>query len=256
MARQRSYGIGEVARISGVTVRTLHHYDDIGLLVPAQRTDAGYRRYDDADLLRLQEILLGREQGLSLEDIRTALDDPHHDRRQALREHRRRLIERARRTDAMVRAVDTALAMLEGDEGGSMSGHDFFNGFNPAQYEDEAKERWGETDAYRESAKRTKRYGPSQWGEIKDEQAAIYADALAALQAGVAADAPEAMAIAERHRRSIERWFYPCSTEMHTGLADLWEADERYAASMDAHGAGITAFLAAAVRANARQHAA
>lgn len=253
MARRTTYGIGDVARLSGVTVRTLHHYDDIGLLVPAQRTDAGYRRYDDADLLRLQEILLGREQGLSLEDIRRLLDDPHHDRRRTLREHRRRLVERARRTDEMVRAVDAALAMLEGDEGGSMSGHELFNGFDPAQYEAEAEERWGGTDAYRESAKRAKRYGPAEWGQIKDEQAGIYADARAALQAGVATDAPEAMDIAERHRRSIERWFYPCSTEMHLGLADMWEADERFAATMDARGAGMTAFLAAAVRANARR---
>ncbi len=253
MARQRTYQVSEVARITGISVRALHHYDAIGLLVPKQRTDAGYRVYDQDDLLRLQQVLIGREQGLALEAIRRSLDDPRFDRTQALRAQKRQLQERARRTDDMIRAVEAALAMLERGQGGTMDMQQLFAGFDPSAYEAEAEERWGDTDAYRESAKRAKRYGTDDWRQIKEEQDAIYADAAHALQSGNAPDSAAAMDVAERHRRSIERWFYPCSTDMHVNLAEMWEADARFAKNIDAHGAGLTPFLAAAVRANARR---
>ncbi len=255
MARPRTYQVSEVARITGISVRALHHYDAIGLLVPKHRTEAGYRVYDQDDLLRLQHVLIGREQGLALEAIRRSLDDPSFDRAQALQAQKRQLQAHARRTDAMIRAVEAALAMIEEDQGGTMDVRQLFDGFDPAAYEAEAEERWGDTDPYRESAKRTKRYGIDDWRQIKDEQDAIYADAAGALQAGSAPDSVEAMDVAERHRVSIERWFYPCSPEMHTNLAEMWEADARFAENIDQHGAGLTRFLAAAVRANARRQA-
>lgn len=253
MAERRTYLVSEVARIAGVSVRTLHHYDDIGLLVPKARTEAGYRVYGDDDLLRLQQVLLGRELGLALEEIRRSLDDPGFDHRQALLAQRRQLQARARRADEMIRAVDAALAMLGDGSGGSMDAKQLFDGFDPAQHEAEVQERWGDTDAYRESARRSKRYGPEEWRRIRDEQAAIYTDAAAALRAGHAPESAEAMDVAERHRQSIERWFYPCGPAMHMNLADLWQADARFAESIDAHAAGLTPFLAAAVRANAQR---
>ena len=103
--------------MAGVSVRTLHHYDSIGLLVPRIRTDAGYRLYTDADLLRLQQILIGRELGLSLEEIRRSLDDPGFDRRIALIDQRARLRERVQQTEAMIRAIDAALAALDDGQG-------------------------------------------------------------------------------------------------------------------------------------------
>jgi len=253
METRRTYQVSEVARIAGVSVRTLHHYDEIGLLVPQARTEAGYRVYGDADLMRLQQILIGRERGLSLEEIRRSLDDPRFDHRQALLAQKRQLQANARRTDAMIRAVDAALAVLDEGQGDTMDMQELFDGFDPATYEAEAQERWGDTDAYRELAKRTKRYGQAEWSQIRDEHAAIYADAVAAQQAGTAPDAEMVMDIAERHRDSISRWFYPCSPTLHAGLADMWEADQRFADSIDRFGAGLTAFLATAVRANARR---
>jgi len=252
MAQRHGYQVSDVARLTGVSVRALHHYDDIRLLVPKTRTEAGYRVYDEDDLLRLQQILLGRELGLALEEIRRSLDDPGFDHRQALLTQRRQLQARARRADEMIRAVDAALAMLRDGSGGTMDAKQLFDGFDPAQHEAEVQERWGDTDAYRESARRSKRYGQDDWRRIRDEQAAIYADAAAVLQAGRAPESAEAMAVAERHRQSIERWFYPCGPAMHTNLADLWQADARFAESIDAHATGLTPFLAAAVRANAR----
>jgi hypothetical protein len=126
-----------------------------------------------------------------------------------------------------------------------------FEGFNPAQYEEEARQRWGRTAAFAESQRRMRGYAPDDWKAIKAEQASIYADAGAALKAGQPPGGDAAMAIAERHRLSIDRWFYPCSHEMHRGLAAMYESDERFRQSIDAHGEGLASFLAEAIRANA-----
>jgi DNA-binding transcriptional MerR regulator len=254
--RGRTYQVNEVARIAGVSVRTLHHYDEIGLLAPAARSDGGYRLYDDAALLRLQQILIGRALGLPLEAIRRSLDDPGFDRRRALEAQREQLRQRADETARMLRAIDRALEIIDAEERGTMDIDlkEIFDGFDPSQYDEEAKQRWGHTDAWKESARRTRSYGKAEWQRIQEEQGAIYRDAAAALAAGKAPEDPDALAIAERHRLSIDRWFYPCAHAMHRGLADHYEADARFAENIDRFGAGLTAFLAAAIRANASRH--
>jgi DNA-binding transcriptional MerR regulator len=251
--KRRTYQVKEVAALAGISVRALHHYDEIGLLVPRARTEAGYRLYGDDDLLRLQEILIGRALGLPLEEIRRSLDDPGFDRAAALRAQRRLLEARAAETSAMIRAIDKALhALGASEEGGTiMDARGLFEGFDPAAHEAEAEERWGDTEAFAESRRRTKRYTPDDWKRHAAEQAAVYADAAALMEAGKAAASPEAMDVAERHRQLIDRWFYPCGAAMHARLADLYEADARFAANIDKSAAGLTPFLAAAIRANA-----
>jgi DNA-binding transcriptional MerR regulator len=252
VTRSRTYQVKDVARLTGVSVRTLHHYDTIGLLVPGGRTAAGYRLYTDADLLRLQQILIGRELGLPLEEIRQSLDDPRFDRKAALLDQRQRLHDRARQAEAMIRAIDTALAALDGSvTTGEMAMADLFDGFDPSRYEEEARERWGGTEAFAESTERTKRYTADDWNAIKAEQGAVYEAAVAALKAGKAPSSADAMDIAERHRLSIDRWFYPCSLTMHKGLASMYESDDRFRQSIDKYGEGLTTFLAEAIRANA-----
>jgi DNA-binding transcriptional MerR regulator len=256
MAHQREYQVKEVAELAGVSVRTLHHYDELGLLVPSGRTGAGYRLYVDDDLLRLQQILLGRELGLSLEAIRRSLDDPAFDRKQALLLQRRELAKRAQHTAAMLRAVDAALALMDGgSDGGNVDLKQIFDGFDPARYEAEAEERWGNSEAFKESKRRTACYSKADWQRLAAEQASIYDDAFKTLRAGKAPDDAEVMAVAERHRQCIERWFYPCSHEMHRRLATMYEQDERFAQNIDKHGAGLTPFLAAAIRENAKLRA-
>lgn len=251
---ERSYRVRQVARLTGVSVRTLHHYDQIGLLVPSQRSAAGYRLYDDADLLRLQQILIQRELGLPLEQIRRCLDDPALDRRQLLLAQREQLRARAADTARMLHAVEQALALLEPTEQeDTMDRKQLFDGFDPERYEAEAEQRWGHTGAFKESKRRTQGYGPADWQRLGEEQAALYADALALLQAGEAPESERARAVAERHRLSIDRWFYPCNAAMHQHLATLYENDARFAANIDRHGAGLTRFLVAAIRANASQ---
>ena len=255
VTRSRTYQVKDAARLAGVSVRTLHHYDSIGLLVPSGRTAAGYRLYTDDDLLRLQQILIGREFGLSLEEIRRSLDDSRLDRRTVLRNQRQRLKERARETEAMIRAIDVALAAIDGSRNkGAIKMEELFEGFNSSQYEDEARNRWGTSAAFTEAGRRTRGYSADDWKAIKAEQAAIYEAAYAALKAGKTPSDAVVMDIAERHRLSIDRWFYPCNHRMHGGLASMYESDERFRNSIDRHGEGLTAFLAEAIRANASRY--
>lgn len=254
MKEIRKYRVKEVAGIAGVSVRTLHYYDEIGLLVPPTRSDAGYRFYDDDSLLRLQQIIIGRELGLTLEEIRGSLDDPNFNHRETLLRQREQLEKRARATTEMIDAVDRALAILDSNQkDNDMKMEQIFDGFDPDEHADEAEARWGKTDAYAESARRTKSYTPDDWKRIKDQQDAIYSELATAMKRGQKPDDAAVSDIAERHRRSIDRWFYPCSHEAHAGLADLYEADGRFAATIDKHGEGLTPFLAAAIRANAKR---
>jgi MerR family transcriptional regulator, thiopeptide resistance regulator len=247
----RTYRVADVARLSGVSIRALHHYDAIGLLVPTGRTEAGYRLYTDADLLRLQQILIGRELGFALEEIKRSLDDPRFDQRQALVEQRRRLEAKAHSLGEMLRAVDAALAVVGQDpQGGTMDMNELFGGFDPSVYEAEVEERWSGA-ALDESKRRVKGYTAEDWKRWKAENAAIYGDAAAAMRRGVDPTSAAALEIAERHRLSIDTWFYPCSRAMHAGLADMYEADDRFRATIDAAGEGLTTFLVAAIRANA-----
>src|SRR5688572_2760100 len=188
MPLRRTYQVKEVAGLAGLSVRALHHYDSIGLLTPSARSASGYRLYDDDDLLRLQQILIGRELGLSLEDIRRSLDDLKFDRREALLAQRATLAARAERAADMIRAIDVALTVIEEKDMGKVDMKNIFDGFDPDQYEDEVKQRWGNTESYKISVQRTKSYGEADWRKLKAEQAAIYADALAALKDGVNAD--------------------------------------------------------------------
>lgn len=246
MAPKRTYRVNEVAQIAGVSVRALHHWDAVGLLVPKARSEGGYRLYDDEDLGRLQQIVIGRELGMPLEDIRRLLDDPSFDRKEALRAQRAELERRVEDATRMIRAIDRALEE-------TMNPKEMFDGFDPNAHEDEARERWGHTDAWAESKRRTKGYSKADWDAMKAEQADIYAAAARAMHAGRAPTDEDVMEIAERHRLSIDRWFYPCSRDLHARLADLYEGDERFAANIDKHGEALTPFLSQAIRANAKR---
>lgn len=243
----KRYTVQQLAELAGVSVRTLHHYDEIGLLSPSGRTAKNYRVYGEGELLRLQQILIGRELGLSLEDVGRSLDEPGFDLRAALVAQRIALAKEADRHARMRRAIDRAIARIDGEEGAMEKDQELFDGFDPHAHEAEA--RWGHTDAYKESARRAATYTKDDWSAMKAEQDAIYRDAFAAKERGLAPDHPEVAAIVERHRLSIDRWFYPCSLAMQKGLADLYESDPRFAANIDAYGPGLTPFLVAAIRA-------
>ena len=233
--------IGEVAELAHVTVRTLHHYDELGLLAPSERSEAGYRLYSYDDLARLQEILIWRQLGFSLADVKSLLDDPEYDRISAL-ERQRELVEREiERLGAVAAAVGAALAAHR--NGTPIEETSMFDGFDPTEYEDEVRERWGHTEAFQESARRARGYGEAEWSEIRGESSEIVAELVAAMLAGEPADGPAARALAERHREHISRWFYPCSPQMHRGLGEMYIADERFTRTYDREASGLAQYF-------------
>ncbi len=129
-----------------------------------------------------------------------------------------------------------------------------FEGFDPKIYEEEVKQRWGETEAYRESRRRTARYTKEQWSELKGEADAISRALAERLAAGAAATETAVLELAERHRRHIERWFYPCSYELHRGLGELYVSDARFTKNIDRARPGLAMFLREAIVANAARH--
>lgn len=250
MVGKQTYKVKDVARITGVSVRTLHYYDEIELLTPSGRTEAGYRLYNDDDLLRLQQVLIGRSLGLPLEEIRQWLDDPNFDYVKSLRKQRTLLIERLTETSDMIAAIDRTLEALS-DALHDVDFEAIFDGFDPDDHRDEVSARWSESEAYAQSARRTKDYDESDWAAVKDELDGILSDAARAMEADTPVDASRARDIAERHRLHICRWFYDLTPPAHVGLASMWESDDRFRRNIDKHGKGLTRWLAAAVRASA-----
>ncbi|MFL6073124.1 MAG: MerR family transcriptional regulator [Mycobacteriales bacterium] len=247
-----SYPVGAVAELAGVTVRTLHHYDRIGLLSPRGRSTAGYRQYGEADLERLQQILYYRELGFSLEEIAAILDDPHADAAAHLRRQHALLTRRIRRLESMVAAVEHAMeAQRMGISLTPEERFEVFGDFNPGDYAEEVEERWGDTDAYRESQRRTRSYTKEDWLRIKAEADGIQRRIAAAHADGADPRGEPAMALAEEHRQHISRWFYDCGYPMHRCLAEMFVTDPRFKANYDDVAEGLAQWFHDAILANA-----
>jgi len=247
-----SWTVGELARLAGVTVRTLHHYDRIGLVQPSERTSAGYRSYDVRDLDRLQQVLVYRELGFPLEEVATLLDDPGADPAAHLRRQHGLLRERLTRTQAMVAAVEKEMEARQ--MGISLTPEERFELFGDGfsdEYQAEAEERWGDTDAWAQSQRRTAAYTKDDWARIKAEADDVERRFAGALATGVPADAAPAMDLAEEHRQHISRWFYDCPPEMHAGLGRMYVADPRFTAHYDDVAPGLAQYVSTALQANA-----
>lgn len=247
-----AYTVGEVSKITKVSVRALHHWDEIGLVHPSRRSPKGYRLYTDDDLDRLQQVLFFRELGFRLEDIAVALADPAFDRRQALLSHRALLSERVAHARALLDLVDRSLRAMDGGE--IMSAEEKFEAFgefDPAVHEAEAEARWGQTPAFAEAKRRTAGYRAADWKAMRAEADALSEALARLLETGVPATDARATELAERHRQHVDRWFYPCSTQIHLGLGELYVNDPRFTASYDRVRPGLARYLRDAIVANA-----
>ena len=247
-----SYPVGKVAEFAGVTVRTLHHYDEIGLLSPGERSASGYRRYAEADLERLQQILYYRELGFALEEIAGILDDPRSDAAAHLRRQHELLTARIKRLEQMLAAIEFAMeARTMGIQLTPEERFEVFGDFDPDVYAEEAEQRWGGTDAYAESARRTRGYTTADWARFKAQSEDWSRRLSEAMDAGLAPESTPVMELAEEHRRQISEWFYECSYEIHTGLADMYLADDRFTQHYERVKPGMARFLHDAIHANA-----
>ena len=247
---QRAWTVGEVARLAGVTVRTLHHYDQIGLLPPSGRAANGYRTYTAVDLARLQRVLSWRELGFDLEQVAelVATDGSPDTVADQLRRQHALLTERIERLAAVAATVHKTMeAHQMGIRLTPEEMLEVFGDHDPTEHAAEAEERWGGTDPYVESQRRTATYTKVDWVRIKAEGGAVTEALAAAMRAGRPADSVEAAAAATAHRDHISRWFYEVTPEVHQGLAEMYVADPRFAKTYDDVEPGLSGYLREAV---------
>lgn len=244
------YRVKEVADFVGVSVRTLHHYDQIGLLKPDCLTEAGYRLYSDKNLERLQQILFFKEMGFRLDEIQIFLDQPGFDRKKALLMHKELLIQKIKRLEDMVHTINQSIRSMEG--GIHMESKELFEGFDQREmeeakmkYTEEARQKYGKK-IVDETLARTNRYTKEDWARITKKQRAIYQKIADGIERGPS-DPHVQEAIGE-WRQLITDAFYDCTLEIFRGLGDLYVADERFTANIDNHHPGLAAFMREAIQ--------
>ncbi|MER2599422.1 MAG: MerR family transcriptional regulator [Caldilineales bacterium] len=239
------YTVSQVARMAGVTVRTLHHYDAIGLLKPSERSAAGYRLYSQADLLRLQQIMLFRELDTPLEQVQQILADPQFDLVQSLRRQRHTLEQRAAQLGALLHTIDRTIESLTKDTP-MLTDEELYAGFSPEEaqrYRREAREQWGEArvDA---SEQRVRKMSKEQWaavGRQGEEATRLMADLV-----DQPADSPAVQAAIAKHHAWIEN-FYQAPADLYRGLGQMYTEHPEFRAFYEKYRPGLADFMAAAM---------
>ena len=235
--------INEVAKLTGVTVRTLHYYDEIDLLKPSEITEAGYRLYDDSALETLQQILFLRELDFPLGEIKEIITNPAFDRKEALLKQKELLFKKRERLDGLIELADKT---IKGECVMSFKEFDMTEIEKyKKEYADEVKERWGNSEAYAESQKKTEKYGEQQWRQIDREGS----DILKAFAENMdkAPGSAEVQALVRRWQDFITEKFYKCTDEILSGLGKMYAADERFRENIDKNGKGTAEFISKAI---------
>lgn len=241
--------IKEFAKLTGVSVRTLHYYDEIGLLSPASVDGQNrYRDYDEQSLGRMAEILFYRELDFPLSSIKSILSSPDYDKADAFRKQKELLTLKKERLEALISALEQA-------EKGVISMNTFNNNeYERArkQYADEAKQRWGATDAYKEYEQKAAEYSDEKKTDAADGMNAILAEFAAARAEGATPDSETAQTLVRRLQAHITDNFYTCTKEILAGLGQMYVADERFKANIDKNGNGTAEFISKAVKSYCR----
>ncbi|MFI9628918.1 MerR family transcriptional regulator [Streptomyces sp. NPDC052042] len=246
--------VGRAAALVGVSVKTLHHWDAIGLVRPSERTWAGYRVYSGDDIARIHRVLVYRELGFPLARIGRILDDPAADARHHLRRQRAALMERISRLQTVVGAVDRMLEVsytgmrLTPEEQVEIFGDDW-----RPDWIGEAEERWGDSAQWAQYAERADGMTPEDWKEVAAATEALNADLAVARRGGVAPGSEKANALAERHRALMSTYF-DCTHSMQACLGRMFVGEPGFAEYYDALAPGLTAWLRDVIFANARGH--
>ncbi len=238
--------IKEFAKLTGVSVRTLHYYDEIGLLKPcAVDEQNGYRLYDEACLMRMQEILFYRELDFPLKDIQAIVSSPDYDKQNALKEQKHLMLMKKERLERLIKALDGAM------KGEKLTMNVFDNSEFEAQrelYAKEAKEKWGNTAAYEENAEKTKGYSKEKWSEVSEGMNSLMAEFAECKKSGNAPDSDKSQAIVKKWQDFITENYYTCTKEILRGLGEMYVTDERFRANIDKHGDGTAQFMSEAIR--------
>ena len=234
--------IKEFANATGVSVRTLHYYDEIGLLKPACVDEiTGYRYYDEGALLRMQEILFYRELDFSLKSIQKILSSPHYDKMAALKEQKQLLVLKKERLERLISAIDSAV-----------KGENVMTAFDNSEFEKtkaEVKARWGNTDAYKEYEAKAGAYTEQEQNDLAVGMEQIIEAFAVCMQNGETAGSAEAQSLVRRLQDYITEHCYTCTNEILAGLGQMYVADERFRQNIDRHGAGTAAYIREAIEA-------
>ena len=238
--------IEEFAKLSGVSVRTLHYYDEIGLLMPAfvDKT-TGYRYYDENSLLRMQEILFYRELDFSLKSIREILSSANYDARKSLEEQKVLLTIKKERLERLISSIDDA-----------MKGENVMHAFDNSEFEKhkvETQEKWGNTEAYQQHTEKTKNYSKQKWNDLAHGMESIMAEFAFCMRSGQEPDSTEAQKLVHTLQNHITEHYYLCTNEILMGLGQMYVADERFKTNIDKHGKGTAAFICKAIEACCRK---
>ena len=232
--------IKEFALLTGVSVRTLHYYDEIGLLRPDEVDEhTGYRYYSEASVLRMQEILFLRELDFSLKSIGEMLSSPNYDKKRALSEQKNLLILKKERLERIISAVDDA-----------MRGENVMKAFDASEFEkykDEAKEKWGSTEAYKEHSEKTKGYSKDKWNSLADRMNDIMAEFSVCMKNGEEPASDAAQSLVKELQKHICDDYYNCTNEILAGLGQMYVADERFKKNIDKNGDGTAQFICEAI---------
>lgn len=239
------YTVKALAKLAGVTPRTLHFYDEIGLLKPSQVGDNGYRYYGEEAVLRLQQILLFRKMDVPLETIKSLMGRPNFDMQVALVEHRKALLQRIDALNELVQTVDETMAYLKGDR--EMSNTQLFHGLSEeqqAEYEKEAMQTY-DPAIVKASNEKYKKLSPAEKQRIAEEGNQVYDEMAAAMSAGP--NSAQAQAAVEHWRRHMN-YFWTPNAEQMLGLADLYNNDPRFKANIDKVAPGLAEFTREAIK--------
>ncbi|MBR3801895.1 MAG: MerR family transcriptional regulator [Clostridia bacterium] len=238
--------IKDFAEFTGVSVRTLHYYDEIGLLTPAfVDRSTGYRFYDENSLLRMQEILFYRELDFSLKSIGEILSSPNYDKNKALKEQKHLLTLKKERLERLISAID-----------GAVKGEIVMKAFDNSEFENykrEAKEKWGETDAYKEHAQRTKNYSKQKWNDLAAGMDHIMAEFALCMRKDETPDSAVAQILVKLLQNHITENYYLCTNEILACLGQMYVADERFKNNIDKHADGTAAFICEAIEVYCRK---
>lgn len=233
--------IKEFSEACGVSVRTLHYYDEIGLLKPSFVDDwTGYRYYDENSLLRMQEIMFYRELDFSLKNISQIITSPNYDKEKALSQQKKLLILKKERLEKLISSIDDA-----------MKGKVIMNAFDNSKFEsykDEVREKWGNTKAYAEYAEKSKNYGEDKFSAISGEMAEIFSEFNLAMKKSAVAGSEEVQGYVKELQDYITLNFYTCTKEILYGLGQMYVLDERFKNNIDKAGEGTAEFISEAIK--------
>ncbi len=244
------YQVKQVVAISGVSVRTLHHYDQIGLLKPASVSPAGYRLYSQHDLEKLQHILFYKELDFNLEEIRHLLDLQGQKKNKLLQAQHRLLLKKQERLKKIITTLEHMMHPKKGAK--KMTQESIFKAFDNSDFEShqkqfaaEAEKLYGHTNAYKESRARAKKYSKQDWAKIMNEGNRIYQEI--ANNMDKAPDHEVIRKLVRAWQEHISRYFYECSTEMLSGLGELYVNDQRFTENIDKIKPGLAGYLNKAI---------